>query len=247
MKKFLVAFVIFAGLVFSGSLARSPQASFKLGIDPTFIPLNTMGQDTRLMGFCQEVFQTVGDEMNDSIELLQLSWDDLIPQLKTGKLDGIITTLNPYNFYKKDFDFSDPFLKTGPCLICTKQAVYKDLKALDGKIIGVVVSSNFESFIMKETTAAIQNFDSAAAVLDALSKGQIDAAFLENLIAHAYTSDLYSQTLVMTTDPYGDFGLRFMTQKTNKEGQRLLEYVNRTIEKSDMSSLLKKWQLPTLD
>ena len=245
MKKILIASVVLMGILFTGCFHKPTKSTFRLGMDPSFIPLNTMGQEAHLNGYVQDIFHKVGNELKDSIELIKLSWDDLLPQLKNDTLDGIITTLSPYNFYKKDFLFSDPLMLTGPALVCRKNELYKDIKNLSGKILGIIAGSNSEVIALSDTQSIVQSFESPTSMLDALAKGQLDAALLDYLIAYAYTSDLYQSNLVITTDPYGDFGIRLMTKKSNPKASELTEGLNAILkDHGDLKSLLKKYQLP---
>lgn len=244
MKKILTMILGVLTILFAGCISQKNGSTFRLGYDPSFIPLNTMGQESNLSGFCQEFFADVGKSIGESIELMKFSWDDLLPQLKNNKVDGIITTLSPYNFYKKDFDFSEPLIKTGPCLISNKRALYQNFEALNGKILGIINNSSGSLIASTQAYANIQTFDNPSSLLDALSRQQIDAALLDYLIAFAYCRDLYQDTLEISSDPMGDAGIRFMMKKTHPEQQKLLESVNKAIDKRSHQALVKKWQLP---
>lgn len=246
MKKIISMTISVIAILFAGCLSQKNQATFRLGYDPSFIPLNTMGQESNLSGYCQEFFASVGKSLNESLELVKLSWDDLLPQLKNNKLDGIITTLSPYNFYKKDFDFSAPLISTGPCLISNKHATYKSFEALNGKILGIISGSSGEILASTQAHATIQSFDNPSSMLEALSKQQIDACLLDYLIAFAYCRDLFQDTLVISSKPYGESGIRFMIKKTHPDKDRLLSTINQMIETAKNDSLMTKWQLPEM-
>jgi ABC-type amino acid transport substrate-binding protein len=243
-KKLMKAFMALIVILFVGCNKTSSPHTIKLGMDPSFIPLNSMGQESHISGYVSELFQKVGDETKISIELAKLSWDDLLPQLRHDKLDGIITTISPYNFYKKDFEFSDPIVSTGPCLISKKEQKISNLDQLNGKIIGIILGSSAELIASSNGGITIQSFESPSSLLDALVRGQIDAAMLDYLIAYAYTQDLYQKTLIITSSPYGDQGIRFMVKKTNNQGIKVLEALNSLLKESSTSELLQKWQLP---
>lgn len=244
LKKVFSALLAFIGIFFASCYKENKTDVMKIGIDPSYIPYNMMGQETYITGYIQELLQKIGKESKQSIELIKLSWDDLLPQLKTNKLDGIITTISPYNFYKKDFAFSEPIISTGPCLVCKKNQEFKDLDDLDGKILGIISGSSAELIAGKIAQITIQSFESPSSLLDALTRGQIDAAMLEYLIAYAYTQDLYQKTLVITTSAFGDQGIRFMTKKTNEKAIKMLEDIDGVLKEGSIDALLKKWQLP---
>lgn len=244
MKKRLSYILCFIALLFTACLSDNNDKTFRLGFDPSFIPLNTMGQETHLSGYTQEFFSMLGNSLANSIELVKFSWDDLLPQLKNNKVDGIVTTLNPYNFYKKDFDFSDPLIKTGPCLVSHKQALFKSFESLEGKILGIITGSTGEILASTQVYATIQSFDNPSNMLEALSKNQIDACLLDYLIAFAYCRDLFQNTLVISSTPYGDAGIRFMIKKTHPDKDRFISSINDFIDSSKNNDLIKKWQLP---
>jgi polar amino acid transport system substrate-binding protein len=244
MKKTVVILSVLVSILGVGCFNKPSHELFRLGMDPTFVPLDTLGQEANLTGLCQEVFHILGSEHKDQIELLKLSWDDLLPQLKTDRLDGIITTLSPYNFYKKDFLFSEPLIKTGPCVVSNRIKLYKSVQQLEGKIVGIIIASSHETYL-KNVDVALQSFDSASSLLDALVRGQIDAALLDHLIAYAYCQDLYQTQLALSTPPLSEAALRFMVKKTSSKGKKLLETFNQFVTSSSLNPLLEKWQLPS--
>lgn len=244
MKKLLSYTLCIIALLSTGCLSDKDNPIFRLGFDPSFIPLNTMGQEANLSGYTQEFFSILGNDLGKSIELFKFSWDDLLLQLKNDKVDGIITTLNPYNFYKKDFEFSNPLIKTGPCLVSNKHTIFKSFESLEGKILGIITGSTGEILASTQAYATIQSFENPSSMLEALSKGQIDACLLDYLIAFAYCRDLFQNTLVISSSPYGDAGIRFMIKKTHPAKDRFISSINDFIDTSKNNALIKKWHLP---
>jgi ABC-type amino acid transport substrate-binding protein len=244
MKKVLLGFFSLLLMFFASCFSQKSSSTIRIGIDPSFIPLDTMGQEKNLFGYTQEFFQKIGKDREESIELVPITWDNLLQSLRTGDVDGIISTMPPLNFYKKEFSFSSPMILTGPVLVCLKDKKISNLSDLNGKILGVVEVSNAQVIAGSESTSIIQTFESIPLTLDAVIKGQIDAAFIDYLPAYAFTQDIFSKNLKIVSKPYGESAIRLLVKISDKKGLDLLDWTNDQADSSFSKKLLTKYNLP---
>ncbi len=225
--------------------SNSNSHSFRIGVDKSFFPIDSMGQEKNMFGFTQDVLAEVAAKHDLNIVYVPINWDNVISSIKDKKTDAVVSTLRPYVFYKKDFDFSSLFLPTGPVLITTEKASYKKIEDFSGKILGIITGSGDELLIETHSGVIIHTFDTINNLLNALIKGDVDGILLDTLLANAYCRDLYQGKIKVVSSPLTDEGLRLMSMKD--EHKTFIEEFNNTLEELEHSKnyqgLLAKWQL----
>jgi polar amino acid transport system substrate-binding protein len=151
----------------------------------------------------------------------------------------------PYNFNLPKYDFSDPFLKTGPVLVVRYDSKIDSLNNLDGKEIAVQRGSSDANILEKYPNILIRIYDSLPEVFNAINAGSLDGAIAPSLLAESYTKDLYNKKLKVATPHLNDDGLRLIT--LNGKSTPLRDSFNRGLKnlKSNgtYDKLAQKWGL----
>ena len=144
---------------FALSLIFSFQASaaiLKVGMElsyPPFEMTNTKGEPD---GISVGIAQGLAKFLNRDLKIENMSFDGLIPALKTGSIDLIISSLTVNEERKNSIDFSEPYVNTGLAILVSKNSIIKNEKDLDQK--------NFQIAVKKGTTAqawALKNLKEA--------------------------------------------------------------------------------------
>lgn len=65
----------------------------KLGIDPTFPPLEYKTPQGKLTGFGVDIAQALCDQMQAKCVWVESSWDGMIPGLQAKKFDAIASSM----------------------------------------------------------------------------------------------------------------------------------------------------------
>ena len=86
---------------------------------PPFEMADTQGNPT---GISVDLSHSLATALQRKIEIRNLPFDGLIPSLKTGKIDLIISSMTATPERAKAIDFSDPYLKTGLSLLVNKDS-----------------------------------------------------------------------------------------------------------------------------
>ena len=68
-----------------------------------------------------------------------IPFDGLIPALKTGKIHLIISSLTRTPEREQSIDFSDPYLRTGLCLLVSKAAAINSIEQVNDPRVSVAV------------------------------------------------------------------------------------------------------------
>lgn len=135
---------------------RGEQTELVVGMDMSFPPFEMLDSSGQPAGVSVDMARAMGQFLNRPIRFENIPFDGLIPSLKTGKIDVIISSLTLSEDRKKSIDFSDPYLKMGLAILANKKSDIQSINDVDKPGHSVAVK--------KGTTAniyAIQHFKSA--------------------------------------------------------------------------------------
>lgn len=232
-------------LLLLGCSRTRPHAEYRVGIDPTWYPLTLEGKENSVTAFSTELLQEIGKEELIAFTKVSVSWNILVDGLKEKRYQAILTSLPPHPFQQDSFDFSDLYLATGPVLVVPENSVASSLDHLSGKEIAVVPESDGVSILEKYPKILIRSYTSIAQALNDVSRGVINGALVDVLIANSYCQDLYQGKLRIATPPLNNAGLRLVT--LHNQATDLIDAFNDGLEavkgNQTYDLLLKKWNL----
>jgi polar amino acid transport system substrate-binding protein len=103
----------------------------KVGMELAYPPFEMADPNGQPSGVSVDLALALGKALNRSVEIKNLPFDGLIPSLKTGKIDLILSSMTATPERAKAIDFSDPYLRTGLCLLVGSQSPIQSAKDLD--------------------------------------------------------------------------------------------------------------------
>jgi polar amino acid transport system substrate-binding protein len=95
---------------------------------PPFEMVDTQGH---AQGISVELAEALGDFLKRKVQIQNIPFDGLIPALKTGKIDLIISSMTETPERAQSIDFSEPYLRTGLCLLVNKLAEIGSIEDVD--------------------------------------------------------------------------------------------------------------------
>lgn len=213
MKRFFQAlFCLFLTLFLTNCSSDSSSKMYRIGMDPSWYPLDVMGKEKNLTGFTQELLQMMTEQSGMQFTLIEKNSQDLEEGLKKGEYEGMLSSLMPYVFYDNQYSFSHRFFHTGPVLVVPVNTMVYSLESLSHKEVGVIRGSTNAGLVASQSPQVIIRFyDSVPKALDDLVKGNLDAVVIESIVAMSYCNDIYQGKLKVATKPYTDQGLRLVT------------------------------------
>ena len=149
----------------------------RVGMEMAYPPFEMTDEQGKPAGVSIELAQALGRELGRPMELQNIALDGLIPSLKTGKIDLIISSMTANEERAKSIAFSDPYLTTGLGLLIPKDSTADKIPALDqkGKRIAVKKGTTGHLYAMSHIkTAEVLVFDKESAAV--LEVGQIGRA-----------------------------------------------------------------------
>lgn len=100
--------------------ARPP--SLVIGLELDYPPFEMTDTEGKPSGISVDLAHALGGALGRETKLENIPFDGLIPALKTGKIDLIISSMTITPERAASISFSDPYVKTGICVLVGKQA-----------------------------------------------------------------------------------------------------------------------------
>jgi len=148
---------------------------------PPFEMTDTKGQPT---GVSVDLAKALGAALGMQVKIENIAFDGLIPSLKTGKIDLIISSMTATAERAQSIDFSDPYLRTGLCLLVRKNSPVQGISDLDkaGMTVAVKKGTTGHSYAGKQLkNARVLVLDKEAAAVLEVVQGKADAFIYDQM------------------------------------------------------------------
>jgi polar amino acid transport system substrate-binding protein len=139
MRQLALGFVLALGLMLGAcGEARNPN-ELVVGMDLSYPPFETITPEGNPTGVSVDLAHALGEALGRPVRLENLPFTGLIPSLKTGKIDCIISSMTDTPERRESIAFSDPYLTTGLALLVAKESPMGGAEELDqaGKTVAV--------------------------------------------------------------------------------------------------------------
>jgi ABC-type amino acid transport substrate-binding protein len=241
MKRAFLALLL---LLFSGCGNSGP--TYKIGVNQSWYPLALEGREVNVLGFSTDLLQEIAQLKKLQLVLVYMSWDNLLSGLEEKKYDAMLSSLRPYNFNEKKYNFSKQYLLTGPVLVVPENSTIHSLDTLTGKEIAVPEASIQDSLVSTVPGVIVRTYRIVGKAISNLLDGTFDGALIDYLTAHAYCQDLYQGILRITTPPLDNEGLRLIGLQGGPPDliQAFNEGLQELIDNGTYAKLTAKWNLP---
>ena len=100
-------------LLVSFAVAVAAPVPLRVGMELSYPPFETIGPDGKPAGISVELAQGLADGLGRPLVIENISFPGLIPSLKSGKIDVIISSMTATPERAKAVAFSDPYLTAG--------------------------------------------------------------------------------------------------------------------------------------
>jgi len=182
----LVVQLIIIVMVFTAGCNAQPAAKDTLivGMELSYPPFEMTDEKGAPKGVSVDLANELGKALGKKIVIQNTAFDGLIPSLKTGKIDLILSSMTITEERKKSIDFSDPYLTTGLCLLVGKKSPVNAVEDLDKPGITVAVKKGTTGHIYATQNLKIAKLlildKEAAAVLE-VAQGKADAFIYDQM------------------------------------------------------------------
>jgi polar amino acid transport system substrate-binding protein len=166
------------------SPAAEPVKPLVVGMELAYPPFEMTDQAGKPSGISVDIATELAKSLGRPVVIQNTAFDGLIPALKTGKVDVVISSMTATAERAKSIDFSDPYLTTGLCLLLKKDSAAKTIDDLDKVGVKVAVKKGTTGHIyatnrLKKAQILVLDKESAA-VLE-VSQGKADAFIYDQM------------------------------------------------------------------
>lgn len=162
----------------------------KLGIDPTFPPLEYKNPQGKLTGFGVDIAQALCDQMQAKCVWVESSWDGMIPGLQAKKFDAIASSMTITPQRRRQIAFSSKVSNAPARLVAHKGSNLQPTAAsLKGKSVGVQQGSSQETYanaLWRPAGVNVVAYQSQQEVNEDLANGRLDASLLASVSASEF-------------------------------------------------------------
>lgn len=185
MKKRLLALSALVALFTLGvghaAFARDP-GEVRLGIDPTYPPMDSKAPDGSLQGFDVDLGNEICRRMHAKCKWVELEFSGMIPALQARKIDAVLSSMAITDKRLQTIAFSSKLFQFKSRLVARQGSpLAANPSALAGKRIGVQTGTQFETYGLEHWTsmgAQVIAYKSQDQVFEDLRNGRLDGALL---------------------------------------------------------------------
>ncbi|MBM3833448.1 MAG: transporter substrate-binding domain-containing protein [Verrucomicrobia bacterium] len=181
-RAFILFSVLFGGL--AESLPAQQRNVLKIGMELAYPPFEMTDEKGRPTGVSVDLAHALGKFLKRDVEIQNLPFDGLIPSLKTGKIDLILSSMTATAERARSIDFSDAYLKTGLCLLVGKDSSIQSIQDLDqtGKALAVKKGTTGHTYAAEKIKKAkVLVLDKEAACVLEVVQGKADAFIYDQM------------------------------------------------------------------
>jgi len=130
----------------ASSLAAAPP--LRVGMELAYPPFEMTDAQGRPAGVSVRIAEALGEHLGRDVVIENITFDGLIPALKTRKIDCIISSMTATPERARSIAFSDPYLKTGLAILAASDGNVASIQDLDqpGRTIAVKKGTTAHQF-----------------------------------------------------------------------------------------------------
>jgi polar amino acid transport system substrate-binding protein len=208
--------------VFFGLLApslRAEQKELVVGMEMSYPPFEMLDSSGQPAGVSVDMARAMGQYLNRPVRFENIPFDGLIPSLKTGKIDVVISSLTVTEDRKKSIDFSDPYLTMGLAILVNKNSDIQSINDVDkpGRSVALKKGTTGNIYAIqhfKNVKLLVLNEESACAI--EVAQGKADC-FIYDQLSVFQTWKKYQDTTRAILQPFQQEQWAMGIQKGNDE------------------------------
>ncbi len=202
-----------------------PRTALIVGMELAYPPFEMTDEQGHPKGVSVELAYALGKFLHREVEIQNFPFDGLIPSLKTGKIDLIISSMTATSERAQSIDFSDPYLRTGLCLLTGTNSTVRSIQDLDQskRVLAVKKGTTGHSYAVEKIKhATVLVLDKESACVLEVVQGKADA-FIYDQMSIFKNWQRHQETTRPLLKPFQEESWAMGIRKGNSE---LLQQVN---------------------
>ncbi len=235
MKKFYSILFLSIVLLFTACNDNTSETKkpLKVGMELAYPPFEMSDKDGKPSGISVDLAYALGVYLDREVIIENIAWDGLIPSLKTGKIDIIISSMTITDERKKTIDFSDPYAKSSLAILTNLNSNIFDIHDLNKKGKAVAVKKGSTGHIYAKDhlkNAEILVFDKESSCVLEVVQGKADGFLYDQLTIYKNWSNHLKTTKPLLSSFQNDFEHWGIALRQNEP--ELKSKINAFIQKS---------------
>ena len=228
MKKWFLFLLIIGVLVFGCSKQEDTSeevSPLKVGMELAYPPFEMTDSDGNPSGISVDIVKAFGEYLGRPVEIQNIAWDGLIPSLKTGKVDMVLSSMTITEERKGSVDFSVPYCKSFLTMLIAKESPVDDFSDLNDSDRVVAVRKGTSAHLYASEylpLAEIRVLDKESACVLEVVEGKADA-FLYDQLSNFRNWEKNRDTTRLNLDPFQEnfefWGAAFKKGNSELQGQ----------------------------
>jgi polar amino acid transport system substrate-binding protein len=168
----------------AGMAVAAEKDTLVVGMELAYPPFEMTDMSGKPSGVSVDLAHELGKALGKKVVIVNTAFDGLIPSLKTGKIDLIISSMTATEERAKSIDFSDAYLSTGLCLLVKKGALVNGIKDLDqpGRTVAVKKGTTGHSYAVQNIKQArLLVLDKESSAVLEVVQGKADAFIYDQM------------------------------------------------------------------
>ena len=133
------------------SCTPAQKGQLIVGMELNYPPFEMIDPEGKPAGISVELVEALGKFVARPVRIENIPFDGLIPALKTGKIDLIVSSMTATPERAQSIDFSEPYLRTGLCLLVNRQANIRSIEQADQPGYAVAVKQGTTGQLYAQT------------------------------------------------------------------------------------------------
>lgn len=177
-----------------GGKSGSPASAgaLRVGMDLSYPPFEMQDKSGNPDGVGVKLAEALASHLGRPLQIVPMEFSGLIPALKTGNIDLILSSMTATDERRTSIDFSNPYAFTGLALLVRKDSAIQSIDDLKkhGRSITAKAATTGETWAIKNLPAAkrVVFEDQTACVLE-VAQGRADAFIYDQLSIYKYAEE----------------------------------------------------------
>lgn len=180
----VLALMLLPAVFTAGTVGAAEKDTLVVGMELAYPPFEMTDTGGRPAGVSVDLARELGKSLGKRVVIENIAFDGLIPALKTGKIDLIISSMTATEERARSIDFSDPYLSTGLCLLVNKSFPGSGIAELDqpGRTVAVKKGTTGHTYGAKNIKKArLLVLDKESAAVLEVVQGKADAFIYDQM------------------------------------------------------------------
>lgn len=201
MKRLSLTVALACSLIFLSSCSEPATDDgikpLVIGMELAYPPFEMRGPDNQPDGISVRMAEDLAEYLGRPLEIRDVEWNGIIPALKSGKIDAIISSMTDTPERAQSIAFSDGYVTNGLCMLVGKDSEIEsiaDVKAGEHKI-AVKLATTGHQWARKEIPdVELITLDEAAACVLEVLQGKADAYIYDQISIYQFWKKYEDET-----------------------------------------------------